>query len=428
MRLIFSIILMLAALALAQVDLVKQQAEINSAKANLEEARQQRDMAVAKRWQEKTRQNEERERLDAQLEGRKEKAESALAERSRLFEELRIVREDLNYANEDAEKARAAFSAVFPDQSLAQELKSISKGAIPFAVPEVSISGFKDAPLQAVEILFELAKKDISYSAEIEKTDSLIRLGGVGALKIGADSGSFAILLPQEGERGKIFSWQSNLLPEINSAIENAFRGSEDSFFLAPADPLLSTTLGKEMANRSEQKLLEKFNQYMKDGGLLMYPIYSMLIIALILIAEKFIALFLHGISIKKKLNETINSPEIKTREDAEKKFEALFAKIIPKLESRLPAISVLGTTAPLVGLLGTVMGMVELFNVITLHGTADPKLLAGGISIALLTTMAGLSVAIPVHLLHTWVAGRVEKAINKMDYAAMSIVNEKFA
>jgi len=190
----------------------------------------------------------------------------------------------------------------------------------------------------------------------------------------------------------------------------------------------MSTTLGKEMANRSEQKISERFNQYMKDGGLLMYPIYLMLIIALILIAEKFIALLLHGASIKKKLSETLNSPEIRTREDAEKKIEALFAKIIPKLESRLPAISVLGTTAPLMGLLGTVMGMVELFDVITLHGTADPKLLAGGISIALLTTMAGLSVAIPVHLLHTWIAGRVEKAINNMDYDAMSLVNKKFA
>lgn len=425
---IFPLLLMLAASALAQVDLVKQQAEINSAKANLEEARQQRDMAVAKRWQEKTRQNEERERLDSQLESRKEKTESALSERSRLFEELRIVREDLNFANEDAEKARAAFSAVFPDQSLVHDLKSLSKGAIPFAIPEVSISGLKDSPLQAVEILLELAKKDISYAAEIEKTDSLIRLGGVGALKIGADSGSFAILLPQEGERGKIFSWQSNLQPEINSAIENAFSGGDDNFFLAPADPLMSTTLGKEMANRSEQKISERFNQYMKDGGLLMYPIYLMLIIALILIAEKFIALLLHGASIKKKLSETLNSPEIRTREDAEKKIEALFAKIIPKLESRLPAISVLGTTAPLMGLLGTVMGMVELFDVITLHGTADPKLLAGGISIALLTTMAGLSVAIPVHLLHTWIAGRVEKAINNMDYDAMSLVNKKFA
>ena len=425
---IFPLLLMLAASALAQVDLVKQQAEINSAKANLEEARQQRDMTVAKRWQEKTRQNEERERLDSQLESRKEKTESALSERSRLFEELRIVREDLNFANEDAEKARAAFSAVFPDQSLVHDLKSLSKGAIPFAIPEVSISGLKDSPLQAVEILLELAKKDISYAAEIEKTDSLIRLGGVGALKIGADSGSFAILLPQEGERGKIFSWQSNLQPEINSAIENAFSGGDDNFFLAPADPLMSTTLGKEMANRSEQKISERFNQYMKDGGLLMYPIYLMLIIALILIAEKFIALLLHGASIKKKLSETLNSPEIRTREDAEKKIEALFAKIIPKLESRLPAISVLGTTAPLMGLLGTVMGMVELFDVITLHGTADPKLLAGGISIALLTTMAGLSVAIPVHLLHTWIAGRVEKAINNMDYDAMSLVNKKFA
>jgi biopolymer transport protein ExbB len=181
-----------------------------------------------------------------------------------------------------------------------------------------------------------------------------------------------------------------------------------------------------------------------------------MLIVALLLIAERFFVLFRNGRYSERKLKrilelhkngkqkelgeyigrlrgsfgriaKAIFNPEIKTREEAEKEVETLFAKIVPHLESRLSAISVLGTTAPLLGLLGTVMGMIELFDVITLHGTADPKLLAGGISIALITTEAGLSVAIPVHLLHTWIAGRVEKAIGKMDYTAMKLVNVRF-
>jgi len=387
-------LLILTALAFAQVDLVKQQAEINSAKADLEEARQARDMAVAKRWQEKAKQNEEREKLDLQLEARKEKTEAVLTERSRLFEELRIARDELSFANEDAERARAVFATIFPSQDRVQELKSIGKGAVQHAIPEISVSSFRDSPLLAAEILFSLAKADINYTAEIEKTDSLLRMGGVATLNIA----------------------------------ENPIDESGDSkFVLVTIDPLLNTSLTKEIEYNKDKTLKEKFNQYMEDGGILMWPIYSMLAVALILIAEKIIALLWNRRYSKRELKKILENPELKTREETEKAIETLFAKIVPRLESRLPAISILGTTAPLVGLLGTVMGMIELFGVITIHGTADPKLLAGGISIALLTTMAGLTVAIPVHLLHTWLAGRVEKAINKMDHSAMVLVNAKF-
>ncbi len=373
---------MLTTAALAQVDLVKQQAEINSAKADLEEARQARDMAVAKRWQEKSKQNEERERIEQQLETRKGKTEEIFSERSKLFEELRIAREALDFANEDAEKARAAFGSVFPNPDRVQELKSIGRGII----PDVSVTG--DSPLQTAEILFSLAKKNIEHNSETEINDSLIRLGGMGTFPFdNLDS--------------------SNIL-------------------LVPIDPLLNANLGAMAASEQNKTLKEKFNGLMQDGGILMYPILAMFIIALLLIAERFVVLILNRRSYK-KIEETVLDPKLRTREETEKALEALFAKIVPRLESRLSAIAVLGTTAPLLGLLGTVMGMIELFNVITMHGTADPKLLAGGISIALITTEAGLSVAIPVHLLHTWIAGMVEKAISKMDCKAMQLVNDKF-
>ncbi len=412
---IFYIILVLAMEAFGQIDLVKQQAEINSAKADLEEARQVRDMAVAKRWQEKAKQNEERERLDQQLETRKEKTETILSERTRLFEELRIAREALDYANEDAEKARAAFASVFPAQDRIEELKSANTGTIPFAIPEISIA--KDSPLQAAEILFSLAKKNIEYTEEIEKGDSLIRLGGI----------SYAV--PQDSGEGVL---------------------------LVLIDPFLDSRKATKIASQEEKKLSEKFKEFVQAGGILMYPIFAMLIIALLLIAERFSILLADRRISEGKMREimdlqnkgkqgeleeyvnklkgsfgkiarTVFDKNFKTREETEKAVEALFAKIVPHLENRLPVISILGTTAPLLGLLGTVMGMIELFDVITMHGTADPKLLAGGISIALVTTEAGLSVAIPVHLLHTWIAGRIEKRIGKMDYAAMSLINARF-
>ena len=91
---------------------------------------------------------------------------------------------------------------------------------------------------------------------------------------------------------------------------------------------------------------------------------------------------------------------------------------------STLCWISVFASTAPLLGLLGTVMGMIELFDVITMHGTSDPKLLAGGISIALVTTEAGLIVAIPLQLIHTFLTNMADSLRSRMESAGLAVLN----
>ncbi|GAB6057554.1 MotA/TolQ/ExbB proton channel family protein [Desulfonatronum parangueonense] len=78
-----------------------------------------------------------------------------------------------------------------------------------------------------------------------------------------------------------------------------------------------------------------------------------------------------------------------------------------PRLERGLTTIKILAAVAPLLGLLGTVVGMIETFQAITLFGTGDPQLMAGGISQALVTTALGLSVAIPLLFLHSLVAAK---------------------
>ena len=88
------------------------------------------------------------------------------------------------------------------------------------------------------------------------------------------------------------------------------------------------------------------------------------------------------------------------------KMAEAVF-KETPELNKGLLIIKVISVVAPLMGLLGTVTGMINTFQAITLYGTGDPKLMAGGISQALVTTVLGLTVAIPPTLLHTIVSGR---------------------
>ena len=74
-------------------------------------------------------------------------------------------------------------------------------------------------------------------------------------------------------------------------------------------------------------------------------------------------------------------------------------------------------------GLLGTVTGMINTFQAITLFGTGDPKLMAGGISQALVTTVLGLSVAIPTVLLHTIVTGRSRGIVNALEVESVGIV-----
>ena len=94
-----------------------------------------------------------------------------------------------------------------------------------------------------------------------------------------------------------------------------------------------------------------------------------------------------------------------------------------PKLQRSLLFLKIISVVAPLMGLLGTVTGMIQTFQAITLFGTGDPTLMAGGISQALVTTVLGLTVAIPIVLLHTIVSGRSRRIINILQEQSAGIV-----
>ena len=104
---------MLAPLSFAQqnsdIDAVKKRAALNSAKADLEEARKKRDMAVAARWKDRETANQERELFNEKYNESKEKVDALMSERARLFEDVRVAREDLAQVKLQAEKARAEY-------------------------------------------------------------------------------------------------------------------------------------------------------------------------------------------------------------------------------------------------------------------------------------------------------------------------------
>jgi biopolymer transport protein ExbB len=111
--------------------------------------------------------------------------------------------------------------------------------------------------------------------------------------------------------------------------------------------------------------------------------------------------------------------------ETLEIRLDEAVLKEIPRLERGLRTIKILAAVAPLLGLLGTVVGMIETFQAITLFGTGDPQLMAGGISQALVTTALGLTVAIPLLFLHSLAAAKSRGLVNILEEQGAGLLAE---
>ena len=223
--------------------------------------------------------------------------------------------------------------------------------------------------------------------------------------------------------------------------------------------------LGEFMAGRSDSvyldfsggdavrrlALMPTFRERLESGGVLVWPILLIGLVALLLSGERFFFLArvksntdrimgrileLVGsgdFNASHQLLENRNGPVFRVltaglkarhepREVLENVLEEAILKELPRLEKYLPTLQVLAAIAPLLGLLGTVTGMINTFQVITVYGAGDPRMMSGGISEALVTTMLGLIVAIPIILLHTWFSRRVETIIGDMEEKAVSL------
>ena len=120
----------------------------------------------------------------------------------------------------------------------------------------------------------------------------------------------------------------------------------------------------------------------------------------------------------EENFNKDIDTLELKLA-------EAIMAER-PSIEKGIGAVRIISVVAPLAGLLGTVTGMIVTFQMITLYGTGDPKLMAGGISQALVTTVLGLLVAIPTTLLHSFTASSAKGIISVLEEQSTGILAER--
>jgi len=111
-------------------------------------------------------------------------------------------------------------------------------------------------------------------------------------------------------------------------------------------------------------------------------------------------------------------------RDVMKESIEEAANQVIHQLERYLSTLSVIANIAPLMGLLGTVLGMIQVFNAIMLQGTGNTGVLAGGISVALYTTVAGLVVAIPATIAHKYFQRRVDAIVVTFEEEAVKLVD----
>jgi len=182
--------------------------------------------------------------------------------------------------------------------------------------------------------------------------------------------------------------------------------------------------------------LIERWHQ----GGLVGYFITLVGACALFLALWRFVVLT--GVS--RKVNDQLNTAAANTNnplgrvlrvgeensamdaESLELKLHEQVLKERPDIEIGLGLLKIIAMVAPLLGLLGTVIGMIITFQAITVFGAGDPKNMAGGISAALVTTVLGLCVAIPTVLLHTFVNGKAQRVLHILEEQSAGIIADK--
>ena len=192
--------------------------------------------------------------------------------------------------------------------------------------------------------------------------------------------------------------------------------------------------------------------ELVKAGGWLMVPILLCSVIAMAIVVERFWALRRDRIApenLVAQVRQWARSGELseerlramrrrsslgrvlaaglsardRSREVMKESIENVGRHVVHDLERYLNALGTIAAITPLLGLLGTVIGMIKVFAVITSQGVGDPGVLASGISEALLTTAAGLTVAIPALMFHRYFRGRIDGLVVTMEAEALKMV-----
>ncbi|MFC3094996.1 MotA/TolQ/ExbB proton channel family protein [Alteromonas sediminis] len=290
--------------------------------------------------------------------------------------------------------------------------------------------------IQELEDLWFALQTEMTESGQVSRfTTEVVSLDGGTTTQEIVRVGTFNLI----GEEGYL------AYDEENKAVQPLGR-QPDGYLVASASDLRSATSGVVpfYADPSRGQILGLLKQKatMSEryhaGGPVGYTITAMLAIGLLIGLYKLITLSAVGGKIKSQLKNT-GSPSDKNplgrilkvyqenktadAENLELKLDEAILRELPRIESGINVIKIFAAIAPLLGLLGTVLGMIETFQTITLFGTGDPRMMAGSISMALVTTAQGIIAALPLILTHSIVASKSKNIVHVLDEQTAGII-----
>ncbi|KID55856.1 energy transducer TonB [Pseudoalteromonas luteoviolacea] len=296
----------------------------------------------------------------------------------------------------------------------------------------------KLASIEDIEkVWFELQREMTEQGKVTRYSTDVIVAGGekvnkevmrVGAFNLIAD-GKYLTFNPETNTISELTRQPVSRFQQSAADLQGASAGNVD-FAL---DPTGGSILGLlvQAPNRKEQ---------VEQGGVVGYVILAVGALALLIALERFVSLMLIGAKIKRQLKSDVAKDDnplgrvMKVKEQypdvaydtLELKLSEAILREMPKITRNLTLIKIISVVAPLLGLLGTVTGMINTFQAITLFGTGDPKLMAGGISTALVTTVLGLVVAIPTVFLYTVLNTRSRNLLLILQEQSAGIIAER--
>ncbi len=268
-------------------------------------------------------------------------------------------------------------------------------------------------------------KGDVVQADGDTSTRDIVRIGAYNLVSNGT-------YLSYDGRKMEELARQpNNDLLEAAAALQAATKGAVD-VGIDPSGP---------RGGRLLLALIQKptFMEYLEQGGIVGWAIVYVGIFGVLLGAWRIYVLFTMSARVNTQLRSDKASADnplgralIVGQENAAVDLETLELKLEeavlrerPAIERGLPMMKIIAAVAPLLGLLGTVTGMITTFQAITIFGAGDPKNMAVGISTALVTTVQGLVVAIPMVLMHTLVNGRAKALIHILDEQTAGIIAE---
>ena len=244
------------------------------------------------------------------------------------------------------------------------------------------------------------------------------------------------------------FRWQEKLPEDTRRAVIAALDrdGRPDGLFWLPIDVTGQMTAATGLSKR---KLADR----LRSGGVVMIPLAFVAVCLALLIADRLLVLLRespHSLRFCERVLALCSEGQFEQAEQLAERTKGALSRTLktclahrhsppavlddaiqetilhefPKLERFLPSIRLLSSLAPMLGLLGTVTGIIATFDVITVVGSGQPRLMAGGISEALITTATGLAIAIPGLLAHSVLSGKVDGIIADTERFAATLSN----